>query len=368
MKARELLLIPGPVSVDPDVLDALSRPVRAHYGEDWGQDYLRLTAALARIFKTEGEVILLFGPGSAATEMALASALAPGDEVIVASNGMFGDRVATIAGAIGLEVDLITAEPGTPVPVEALEAAIEAHPGARAFAVVHHETSGGVLNPVHDMVGVAREHGLLTYVDAISSLGGIELEVDRWGIDLCSSVANKCLAGPIGIAPLAVGERGWAAVDDGRPKAAGWYLNLRTWREARDYWGIFHPHPVTMPSSVIEGLIAAVNRIEAVGLDAHQARSAAAAARVREGLRELGFRMVVADHHASPVCTAVWSRDGMDVHHYLEWMRRERGLRLGGGLGPKLAGKAFRVGHMGRAAEPEVVDAYLMATADYLER
>ncbi|MDQ6772241.1 MAG: aminotransferase class V-fold PLP-dependent enzyme [Candidatus Dormibacteraeota bacterium] len=367
MDGPELLLIPGPVSVDDEVLEALARPVRAHYGSDWGEEYARLLGALGRLFRTQGDVLLIFGPGSAATETALASTLAPGDAVIVASNGMFGERLVKVAETIGLRVHPVLAEAGDPVAPEAVEAALRAHPETRALAMVHHETSCGVLNPVRELAGLGRERGLLTYVDAISSFGGVELQVDEWGIDLCASVANKCLGGPIGVAPLAVGERAWAAVDDGRPKAAGWYLNLRTWREARAHWGDYHPYPVTMPTSVIEALKVAVEHVESVGLEAHQRLSAQAAARVREGLRELGFAMVVEDRHASPVCTAAWALPGMDVTDYIDWMRRERGLRLGGGLGPKLVGRTFRVGHMARAADPAVVDAYLRATSDYVE-
>lgn len=365
MEGGETLLIPGPVSVEPAVLEALSRPIRAHYGEDWGADYTELCARLARLFATQGEVLLVFGPGSAALEAALASTLGRGDEVIVASNGIFGERLAAVGRALGLVVHPLEAPPGAPLELEAMEAALRRHPAARAFAVVHHETSTGVLNPVRELCRLAHERGLLTVVDAISSFAGVELEVDAWGIDLCVSVANKCLGGPIGVAPLAVAPRTWEVIEDGRPKAAGWYLNLRTWREARRVWGDHHPHPVTMPTSIIEALRVAVAAIEAIGPAGHRARLAEAAKRVRSGLRELGFEMLVDDRSASPVTTAVRALPGMDVGHYLGWLRHRRGLRVGGGLGP-LAGRIFRVGHMGRAAEPAVVEAYLAATAEYL--
>jgi alanine-glyoxylate transaminase/serine-glyoxylate transaminase/serine-pyruvate transaminase len=202
-------------------------------------------------------------------------------------------------------------------------------------------------------------------VDAVASLGGVPLEMDAWGIDLCVGVGNKCLGAPVGVAPIAVGERGWAAVDDGRRKIAGWYLNLATWRRYGEMWAGWHPSPTTMPSNACLALAAAVTEVLERGLEAHQARLARAAARVREGLGELGFEMVIADGSASPVTTAVWALPGMDVADYLEWLRSERGMRVGGGLGD-LAGRAFRVGHMGRAAEPGVVDLYLRATAEYL--
>ena len=202
-------------------------------------------------------------------------------------------------------------------------------------------------------------------VDAIASLGGVPLEMDAWEVDLCAAVGNKCLGAPVGIAPIAVGPRARAVLSDGRPKVPGWYLNLATWQRFAERWGGWHPSPTTMPTNIVLALAAAVAEVEATGLEEHQARFAQAAVRVRDGLRELGFEMVVPDEHASPVTTAAWARPGMDVGDYLRWMSRERGLRVGGGLGD-LAGRIFRVGHMGRAAEPAVVDAFLRATADYL--
>jgi alanine-glyoxylate transaminase / serine-glyoxylate transaminase / serine-pyruvate transaminase len=365
MRDSETLLIPGPVSVDESVLAELGRPVRAHYGDDWVAMYRRLTSSLATIFGTEGDVFLLFGPGTAAIETCLASTLARGDELLVATNGMFGERLVEVARALDMRVHTITTDGYGPIQPEHLSEAIRKHPRARAFAVVHHETSLGLLNPVRELCTLARRHGLLTIVDAVASLGGTPLEMDAWGIDLCAGVANKCLGAPVGVAPIAVGAQGWAAVDDARPKTAGWYLNLATWRGYAEKWGTWHPSPTTMPTNSVMALAAAVEEVMARGLDAHQARFAQAAARVRDGLRELDFEMVIPDQHASPLTTAVWGRKGMDVPGYMEWMRSERRLRLGGALG-ELAGRAFRIGHMGRAADPDVVDAYLRGTADYV--
>jgi alanine-glyoxylate transaminase/serine-glyoxylate transaminase/serine-pyruvate transaminase len=367
MDEGEILLIPGPVSVEPEVLEALSHPVRAHYGADWARFYRDLTGSLARIFKTETDPLLLFGPGTAAIEAAFASTLSRGDEVAVVTNGLFGERMVDVAAAMGLEVHLVTGDDEFgPVAPERLEEVLRRQPRVRAAGFVHHETSLGLVNPVQELCEVAGRRDVLTVVDAVSSLGGMDLEVDDWGIDLCVTVANKCLGGPVGIAPLTVSQRGWDAVDDGRAKAAGWYLNLRTWRAFGEMWRSSHPHPTTMPTSVLEALDRAVRSVLSTGLEQHKARQAATATRVREGLRELDFEMLVADQHASPVCTAVWGRPGMDVDDYLQWLRLEHGLRLGGGIG-RLQGRLFRVGHMGRAADPAVADAYLKATAEYLE-
>ena len=362
----ELLLIPGPVSIEDEILDLLGEPVMAHYGDAWTELYLRTAANLRQIFRTENEVHLVFGPGMSGIEMAVTSVLGPGDKILVPSNGLFGQRMAEVARANGLVVLDLDPGPREAVSFEAVRAAFDAHPDLRAVGIVHHETSIGVINPVREIAGLARERSALSIVDAVSSAGGVELDVDGWGIDLCVTVANKCLGGPIGVAPITAGPRALAALDDGRPKAAGWYLNLATWRRFTDQWRNWHPHPTTMPTNAIRALDTAVQRVLEVGLDEHIRRQRAARDTVRGGLREMGFEMLVPDAVASPVTTAVLGLPGMDVHDYMRWLLEEHQIRIGGGFG-EFTGKAFRIGHMGRAMHPEVVDRYLSLTATYLE-
>lgn len=362
---RALLLIPGPVSVEDEVLEALSRPVMAHYGDGWTELYGRTLSRLQQVFKTSGEVHLVFGPGMSALEMALVSVLGRGDQVLVPSNGLFGERLIEVAGSNHLEVVPLRDDPREPVSAEAVREAFDANPDLRAVAVVHHETSIGVMNPVREIAAIARERGALTIVDAVSSAGGVELDVDGWGIDLCVTVANKALGGPIGVAPIAVGPRAVAALEDGRPKAGGWYLNLATWRRYSGMWKSWHPHPTTMPTSVVEALDVALGQLLETGLEEHLRRQRMARDRVREGLREQGFEMMVPDQVASPVTTAVLGLPGMDVPDYMRWLLDEHGIRIGGGLGP-FAGKIFRIGHMGRATHTETIDRYLELTAGYV--
>ena len=363
----ELLLIPGPVSIDDEILELLGRPVMAHYGDAWTELYLRTAANLRQVFKTENDVHLLFGPGMSGIEMAITSVLGPGDKILVPSNGLFGERMVDVARTNGLEVVVIEPPPREPVSFEAVRAAFDEHPDLRAVGVVHHETSIGALNPVREIAGLARERGVLSIVDAISSAGGVQLDVDGWGIDVCVTVANKALGGPIGVAPITAGPRALAALDDGRPKAAGWYLNLATWRKFADLWRNWHPHPTTMPTNVIRALDGAVQNVLEVGLDEHIRRHAAARDTVRDGLREMGFEMLVADAVASPVTTAVLGLPDMDVDDYMRWLLEEHAIRIGGGFG-QYVGKVFRIGHMGRAKDPEVIARYLALTATYLDQ
>ena len=364
---REFLMIPGPVSVDDDVLEAVALPVRAHYGEGWTELYKRCIEGMKLVFKTAGAVHLIFGSGMAGVETCIASVLGPGDEVLVATNGLFGDRMADVAVANGLEVHRVRPELAHAVTAAQVRAALKEHPGVRAVCVVHHETSVGVLNEVQGIAEAARERGALTIVDGISAVGGVPFDMDGWGVDMCVTVANKCIGGVIGVAPVAAGPRALAALDDGRPKAAGWYLNLATWQRFYKEWGGWHPHPTTMPTNVIEGFDVALRGLLEEGLENRWRRLAAARDRVRDGLEEMGFPMLSPIEIASPVTTASYGMAGMNVADYSDYLLREHNIHIGGGLG-ELAGKIFRVGHMGRAAEPAAIDRYLRATADYVEK
>ena len=363
---REFLMIPGPVSVDETVLEALARPVRAHYGDGWTQLYKHAVSGMRDVFKTDGEVHLVFGSGIAGVEICIASVLSRGDEVLVATNGLFGDRMAEVATANGLQVDVVRPGLAEAITAAHVRDALATHPEVRAVCVVHHETSVGVLNDVEGICGAAREHGALTIVDGISAVGGVPFEMDAWGADLCVTVANKCIGGPIGVAPVAAGPRALEALSDGRPKAAGWYLNLATWRRYAELWSGWHPHPTTMPTNVVEAFDVALTGLLEEGVERRWTRLARARDRVREGLEEMGFGMLSPIATASPVTTAVYGLPGMDVADYMAWLLREHRIRIGGGLG-ELSGRIFRIGHMGRAAEPDAIDRYLRATADYVD-
>jgi alanine-glyoxylate transaminase/serine-glyoxylate transaminase/serine-pyruvate transaminase len=366
MEEREFLMIPGPVSVDDEVLEALARPVRAHYGEGWTRLYKHAVAGMREVFRTEGEVFLLFGSGMAGVEMCIASVLAPGDELVVGANGIFGERMADVARANGIQVHVVEPDGAGAVTAAMIRDALAEHPNARAVSVVHHETSIGVLNEVEAIARTVREHGALTIVDGISAVGGVPFEMDAWGVDLCVTVANKCIGGPIGVAPVAAGPRALEALNDGRTKAAGWYLNLATWKKFAEEWGGWHPHPTTVPTNVIEAFDVALSGLLEEGVEHRWRRLARARDRVREGLQEMGFSMLAPLATASPVTTAAYGLPGMDVPDYMAWLLGEHQIRIGGGLGP-LAGKIFRVGHMGRAAEPDAIDRYLRLTAAYVE-
>jgi len=362
---RFRLMIPGPVDVQPEVLAAMGQSVPAHYGPEWMEVYQEVLLRLRELFQTRGDVLLMPGPGSAALDAALGSLLPSGSSVLMPTNGFFGERMATIAEANGLEVERAASEWGKPLDLTRVEDRL----GTRkvdALAVVHHETSTGVLNPLPEIGTLAREYGLPLVVDAVSSLGGVELPVDEWGIDLCISVPNKCLAAPPGTALLSVSERAWERIE-ANPARRGWYLDLRTWRRYARDWAGWHPYPTTLPTNNILALQVSLRRILEEGLAAYQARHRLAAQRVRDGLCELGFPLFVEEPLAAPIITSVGPYPGRTVEEFAAYLKSEHGILIGGGMGP-LQGRMCRVGHMGRANSEEYIAAFLAGAEDFVTR
>jgi alanine-glyoxylate transaminase/serine-glyoxylate transaminase/serine-pyruvate transaminase len=360
---RLRLMIPGPVDVEPEVLEVMGQPVPAHYGPEWMEVYQEVVGLSRDVFETRGDVLLMPGPGSAGLDAALGSLLPPGGRVLIPTNGFFGERMATIAEANGLAVDRVASEWGKPLDLARVEDRLR-RKETDALAVVHHETSTGVLNPVQAIAALARGHSLPLVVDGVASLGGVELPVDEWGIDLCITVANKCLAAPPGIALLSVSERAWERIESS-PAHRGWYLDLRTWRQYARDWAGWHPYPTTLPTSNILALRVSLRRIMEEGLGPYQARHLEAAQRVRAGLCELGFPLFVEEPLAAPIITAVGPYPGRTVEEFTAFLKSEWGILVGGGMGP-LSGKMCRVGHMGRANSKEYTVAFLSAVEDFI--
>ncbi|MBS1251909.1 MAG: Soluble hydrogenase 42 kDa subunit [Anaerolineales bacterium] len=359
------LLIPGPASVDDAVLEALAQPVPAHYGTGWLTVYNDVVAGLEQVFQTQDDLFTLPSSGSGALDACIGSLLAPGQRMLVGDNGFFGARLAEIARAYRVEAITVKAPPGHPLDPDAVAARLANTPDVTAVGLVHHETSTGVSNPVGEIAQVAHDHDTPIVVDAVSSMGGMSVPVDDWGIDLCVTVANKCLGSITGVAPTSVSERAWTMIDQ-NPHEPGWYANLKIWRRYAQEWAKWHPYPVTMPGNVLLALQASVHHILEEGLAARFGRHADVARRTREGLRALGFEMFVDDEWASPVTTAVCVPDGVSFSALSHYLRDEHGLMISGGI-QELAGKIFRVGHMGRAAHLDVVERFLAAVEAFVD-
>ncbi len=360
------LMIPGPVDIPEDVRDAMAIRTMPHYGDAWVRLYGETQEMAKQVFGTHNDLYIMPGPGTMALEAALGSALEPGDTVLIPSNGFFGERLMAMARGLGLAVLPVFFPLEEPLDAKTVDAILEQHPEVKALMLVHHETSTGILNPLEDVVAVARARGILTLVDAISSLGAVPLSVDAWGIDLCVTVANKALETPPGVALLSISSNAWKAIEK-RQAPRGWYLDLKTWRWYMENWGSWHPSPVTMPTSNINALHTSLMSLLDAGLETRFAEYRAAAAATRQGLRALEFPMFAPDACASPLVTAFYMRPGVDATALQQALVRDAGVMISGGL-TELHGKILRVGHIGLARQRDYVVSFLLGVEDFLRR
>ncbi len=359
------LFTPGPGDVDEDVLDAMALPVLRHYGPEWMEIYNETLSLLRGIFKTKNDIYLVPGPGSALLDMAIGSLLSPGQKIIVGQNGFFGERLQIIAEGYGLTPIPFSAPLGKPLDPNVLRELVAKNPNVNAIALVHHETGTTVMNPLYEIANIARESGMALIVDAVSSMGGVKIPVDDWGIDICVTTPNKCLEALPGLGIISISARAWDMVDNHTDHGHGWYLNLKTWRKYAQEWGSWHPSPVTLPTNIILAMRTSLRNIMKVGLDAHYAKYRHASQAVRIGLGNVGFEMFVPQEYAAPIVTGVNARAEFEVAELLDWLASQRGIAVGGGLG-ELSGKMFRIGHLGKAATREYLIDFLFSVEEFL--
>jgi aspartate aminotransferase-like enzyme len=270
-----------------------------------------------------------------------------------------------VATSLGLVPVPVRFPWGSPIDLKVVAEQVRQNPDASAVAVVHHETSTGMLNPLEAVSRLAHDSGLPIIVDAVSSAGGVPLSLDRWGIDLCVTVPNKCLEAPPGVVIVAVSPHAWERIDRAAVTGRGWYLDLRVWRSAFQRHPD-HPLPVTMPSNVIAGLNVALKRLFNEGFAGHCARISATSRTVREGLGALGFRPVVEGPSACPIVTAFVCRPDVNVSDLSDYLKAEHGLMISGAMG-QMADTCFRIGHMGKGTSPEYLGALFAGVKAFLK-
>ncbi len=361
------LFTPGPGDVEDDVLEVMSTPVLRHYGPDYMPIYQDMIALLRRFFNTQNDLFMVPGPASALLDMAIGSTLSAGQEIIVGCNGFFGERLNDISHAYGGTVIPFTSPLGTPLDPRDLERRLHDHPNAKVVTFIHHETGTTVMNPLRELAKMAHDAGRVVVVDAVSSMGGVEIQVDGWGVDICVTSANKCLEALPGISFMSVSPQAWELIDQLGDHGHGWYMDLRTWRWYSQNWGSWHPSPVTMPVNNILAVRTSMQRILEGGLENHFLKYVRASQAVRKGLQALGFEMLVPDEYASPIVTGVKKHPAFEVSELSTWLNEQRGMAVGGGLG-ELSGKIFRIGHLGKAAERDYLLEFLFAFEEFMRR
>jgi alanine-glyoxylate transaminase/serine-glyoxylate transaminase/serine-pyruvate transaminase len=304
-----------------------------------------------------GLVLPLQATGTSGMEAGLAQLLEPGDTAIIGVNGFFGRRIVEIATRVGAEVVPVEADWGQPVANEHLMAALEAHPDARLMTVVHAETSSGALHPLEELGALVRDRDVLLMADCVTSLGGVELAFDAWGVDFAYSCTQKCVGAPPGMSPLAVSERALERVRR-RTHPVPYSYDLQL---LHDYWvkrpPVYHN---TVPVLGIYALHEALREVAAEGLSARWERHARAGAALQDGVRSRGLELLANPEHQLPQLTAVLVPDGVDAKQVQTALLREHGIEIGGGLGPS-APSMWRIGLMGHNATVEVAERVLSA-------
>jgi aspartate aminotransferase-like enzyme len=341
------LRIPGPTPCPPEVLKAMGWQMVNHRGPEFQEMLTGVTAKLKQVFQTKNDVLILTGSGTGGLEAAAVNVLSPGDKVLSVSIGVFGDRFAGIAREFGAEVVSLNVEWGRAADPEAVRKAIGENPGIKAVLVTHNETSTGVTNDLAALSRVVKEAGKLLLVDAISSLGSIDLPVDKWGCDVVVTGSQKGWMVPPGLAMVSVSEAAWKA-------HAGAKMPRFYWDFARAKKSLEKgQNPWTPAVSVIYGFTVALDMMLEEGMENVYARHARIGRLARDGIKALGLPLFAEEGHASNTVTAAAAAGGLDIKKLRQVMQADHGIVLAGGQ-QKLDGKVFRIGHLGLVSEDDI--------------
>jgi alanine-glyoxylate transaminase/serine-glyoxylate transaminase/serine-pyruvate transaminase len=358
-----ILMGPGPSDVHPRVLRAMSTPLIGHLDPAFIEIMKEVQSLLRYTFRTENRwTIPVSGTGSAAMEAAFANMVEPGDVVLVPTNGYFGARMDSMARRAGGHVVHVDAPWGEPLDVDAVRSAFEQH-RPRVFGFVHAETSTGALQPdVPALTAIAHDHDAFVIADTVTSLGGVELRVDEWDIDVAYSGGQKCLSCPPGASPLTLNDRAFEKIRSRSQQVRSWYLDVGL---LESYWGDDRSYHHTAPITAIYGLREALRLVAEEGIEERWARHLRIAGGLKAGVEAMGLQMNARLECWLPSLNAVRIPDGIDAKALCRFILLAHGIEIAGGLGD-LAGKIIRIGCMGHSAQPRNVLNLIPALSDGL--
>jgi len=343
----ENLRIPGPTPCPEEVLQAMARQMINHRGGEFGQILNDVTAKLKQLFQTKGDVFLLTSSGTGGLEAAIVNTLSPGDKVLSVAIGVFGERFATIAQQFGAEVIPLHFEWGRAADADAVRRALQAAPEIKAVLVTHNETSTGVTNDLASISSVVKEFDKLLLVDAISSLGSINLPVDDWHCDVTVTGSQKGWMVPPGLAMVSVSAKAWQAHSKAKMPRFYWdFTKAKSLLEKGQT-------PWTPAISIVFALSVSLEMMLKEGLSNIVARHARVGKATRDGIKSLGLSLFAEENYASNTVTAVAATDGLDTKKLNKIMREEHQIVLAGGQ-QSLDGKIFRIGHLGWVTEADI--------------
>ncbi len=362
---KVLLMGPGPSSVHPAVYEALSRSTLGYMDSYFIRIMDEIKRLLQKLMKTGNDLTLaVSGTGMAGMETCLVNLVEPGDSILILINGVFGLRMREIAERLGAEVEVLEFEWGTPVQPEAVEKRIR-EKTYKTVAMVHAETSTGVRNPAKEIGEILKSSESLYLLDAVTSLGGVEVDVDGWSVDALYSGSQKCLSCPPGLSPVTFSAAALRAIASRRTKIPTFYLDMSL---IAKYWsGEKRSYHHTAPINMLYGLYQALLLVMEEGVENVFARHRKVHEKLVQGLEALGLELIVDKPNRLPMLNAVAIAQGVDDAAVRAALRSRHKIEIGAGLGP-LAGKIWRIGLMGHTAREENVDKLLEALRDVLKR
>jgi len=363
---ERILMGPGPSLIPPRVYRAMSAPVLGYMDPLFHGIMDDVKSLLRRAFNTSNDMCFpISGTGSAGMETAVCNSLEPGDHAIVLINGFFGTRIAEMARRVGAEVTTVEAPWGTAFDPSVVKNALNNHRQTKVVAMVHGETSTGVVQPMDEIGKMVKEHDALLILDTVTSLTGYPLDLDGWGVDFCYSGTQKCLNAPPGLSPISISPRGIDAISQRRSPVVNWYLDVSL---IMNYWDQGRAYHHTPPISMIYALREALAIVEEEGLPSRFERHARNARALQAGLEALGLELFVKDPaHRLPSLTTALVPEGVNDAQLRSALLNEYNIEIGGGQGP-MAGKLWRVGLMGYSSHPRNLLALLAALHDLLNR
>jgi alanine-glyoxylate transaminase/serine-glyoxylate transaminase/serine-pyruvate transaminase len=360
---ERVLMGPGPSDVPTRVLEALSRPTIGHLDPVFLEVLDETQAMLRQVFGTENALTLpMSASGSAGMETCFVNLLEPGDHALICRNGVFGGRMAEVARRCGAEVTMVDAPWGKAIDPDDVAKAAKQR-GFKVLAVVHAETSTGVLQDLTPFRAIADSCGALLLVDAVTSLAGVPVDVDHMGIDAVYSGTQKCLSCPPGLSPVSFSERARQLLSTRATPVQSWYFDLNL---VGQYFGGERVYHHTAPVNMIVALHEALRLVLEEGLEARYARHREQADALKQGLQSLGLELPVDESVRLPPLTLVRIPEGIDDRGVRTKLLRDHGLEIGGGLGD-FKGKAWRIGLMGASATPRHVELCLGALREALQ-
>lgn len=361
--SARILLGPGPSMVPPRVLRALAQPPVGHLDPQFLEVMADVQALLRYVFQTENQLTIpVSGTGSAAMEAALCNFIEPGDHVLMAVNGYFGERLVDMAGRYGAQVDRIDRPWGEVFAPEEVESALK-QKRYKLMAIVHAETSTGALQPqVAEIAAAAHRHGALLVLDTVTSLGGVPVEIDAWDVDVAYSGTQKALSCPPGLSPLTVGPRAREVLAGRKTKVANWYLDMSLLTK---YWGSERTYHHTAPINMNYALREALRIVNEEGLEARFARHRTFAELLWQGLEDLGLPPRVPVEYRLPTLTTPQLPAGVEDAAVRKQLLDAYNIEIAGGFGP-LAGKIWRIGLMGYSSRRENITLLLAALKELL--